>query len=171
MCKNVKFNYQGFEGNAPYVTHIRWYVMYEERNKECKSQQRWSSLYICIKLVTINHPYILIEFVTDRLFNFAKYDQGEIDSMGSPYDLLSVMHYGPYAFNKNGLPTILDINTMEPIVKVIKWNYFFTHSFVTLFVCTDHVIKSIICYVYEWVTNIYFFNFSKTFPWKRCSYL
>lgn len=53
----------------------------------------------------------------NRLFNFAKYDQGEIDSMGSPYDLLSVMHYGPYAFNKNGLPTILDINTMEPIVK------------------------------------------------------
>ena len=41
---------------------------------------------------------------------FKKYDKGEIDSLGSPYDYNSVMHYGRKAFSKNGRDTIEVVN-------------------------------------------------------------
>uniref|UniRef100_A0A183C2I2 Metalloendopeptidase n=1 Tax=Globodera pallida TaxID=36090 RepID=A0A183C2I2_GLOPA len=37
---------------------------------------------------------------------FDKYSQNMIDFLGTKYDYGSVMHYGPYAFSKNGRPTI-----------------------------------------------------------------
>ncbi|KAL3099442.1 hypothetical protein niasHS_002897 [Heterodera schachtii] len=37
---------------------------------------------------------------------FDKYSQNMIDFLGTQYDFGSVMHYGPYAFTKNGKPTI-----------------------------------------------------------------
>ena len=40
-------------------------------------------------------------------FNFNKYDRSKIDSLGTPYDYNSVMHYDSKAFSKNGRPTIV----------------------------------------------------------------
>ncbi|XP_050727620.1 zinc metalloproteinase nas-4-like isoform X2 [Eriocheir sinensis] len=42
-----------------------------------------------------------------RKNNFDKYGWDKILSLGIPYDLESVMHYGPYAFAKQGRPTII----------------------------------------------------------------
>ena len=46
-------------------------------------------------------------FLSGEENNFRKYDRSLIDSLGTPYDYRSVMHYGDKAFSKNGLPTIL----------------------------------------------------------------
>ena len=44
-------------------------------------------------------------------FNFLKLSEAEVSEFGLPYDFHSVMHYGPYAFSKNGKRTI---ETLDP---------------------------------------------------------
>ncbi|XP_078487796.1 astacin-like [Ciona intestinalis] len=61
--------------------------------------------------------YVTIRFEnieTENERNFFK--QTSINSLGSPYDTKSIMHYHSYAFSKNGNATIVNKTTNEPIV-------------------------------------------------------
>ena len=40
------------------------------------------------------------------MHNFAKQSTTIVDSLGAFYDYDGLMHYGPYAFSRNGRPTI-----------------------------------------------------------------
>ncbi|XP_028622573.1 meprin A subunit alpha [Grammomys surdaster] len=47
------------------------------------------------------------EITTDYEHNFDTYDDNTITDLNTPYDYESVMHYGPFSFNKNeSIPTI-----------------------------------------------------------------
>ncbi|KAH8352280.1 hypothetical protein KR084_003146 [Drosophila pseudotakahashii] len=51
---------------------------------------------------------IVEENITEGMeFNFDKYTQETVNDFGEKYDYGSVMHYGPYAFSKNGERTIV----------------------------------------------------------------
>ena len=43
-------------------------------------------------------------------YNFNKFSTSSVNSMGSAYDIGSVMHYNSYAFSSNGRPTITDLS-------------------------------------------------------------
>ncbi|XP_078489186.1 high choriolytic enzyme 1-like [Ciona intestinalis] len=61
--------------------------------------------------------YVIIRWeniLDDKLFNFGK--RTAINSLGSPYDIQSIMHYSGYAFTKNGNPTIVHRATNQPII-------------------------------------------------------
>lgn len=45
-------------------------------------------------------------FLSDQLFNFNKYPRSTIDSLGTPYDYDSIMHYAPKEFSRNNRYTI-----------------------------------------------------------------
>jgi len=45
-------------------------------------------------------------FISDQLFNFNKYPRSTIDSLGTPYDYDSIMHYAPKEFSRNNRYTI-----------------------------------------------------------------
>ncbi|XP_070494003.1 hatching enzyme 1.2-like [Chironomus tepperi] len=65
-----------------------------------------------------NHPerdsyvYILWNNIVERQrSNFKKDDYRQFSNFGTPYDYYSVMHYEPYAFSKNGKPTIMSLDS------------------------------------------------------------
>ena len=49
--------------------------------------------------------------ISGMSYNFEKYASNEASDLGAPYDLCSIMHYGPTAFSSNGRPTITVIKT------------------------------------------------------------
>ncbi|XP_070588514.1 meprin A subunit alpha-like isoform X2 [Erythrolamprus reginae] len=47
------------------------------------------------------------EIIDGKAYNFDKYDDSFISDLNTPYDYESVLHYGPYSFNKNSnVPSI-----------------------------------------------------------------
>nr|QNH72405.1 toxin candidate TRINITY_DN4862_c0_g2_i1 [Ceriantheomorphe brasiliensis] len=58
-----------------------------------------------------SHVKVMWENIMEgKDYNFKKYSTSSIDDLDKIYDYRSVMHYGRYAFSKNGLPTILKLN-------------------------------------------------------------
>ena len=49
-------------------------------------------------------------FLPGKQFNFKKYDNKYINSLGEPYDYGSIMHYGKKYFTKDR-----SLNTIEPL--------------------------------------------------------
>lgn len=43
--------------------------------------------------------------------NFIKYDDSSSNTLSTPYDYYSVMHYSAYAFSNNNLPTITPVQS------------------------------------------------------------
>lgn len=55
-----------------------------------------------------NYVNILMGNVeTSRKDHFIKYNSAVVTDFGVGYDYGSILHYGPYTFSKNGLPTII----------------------------------------------------------------
>ena len=48
--------------------------------------------------------------------NFRNYPNGVTDTLGQPYDVKSIMHYGNKAFSKNGRDTLVSIK--RPWIKL-----------------------------------------------------
>ena len=61
--------------------------------------------YFFLTACSINYDWNV--FLSGEEHNFLKYNNSLIDSLGTRYDYLSVMHYSQDAFSRNGLPTIL----------------------------------------------------------------
>lgn len=57
------------------------------------------------------------KYLSGTEHNFRKYPRSLVDSLGTPYDYASVMHYGGTAFSKNGRPTIV---SRRPGVSYLK---------------------------------------------------
>lgn len=59
--------------------------------------------------IKAKQPYLTHELicVSGKAGNFKKYTSSIINSLGTPYDYDSIMHYGEKYFSKNRLPTIV----------------------------------------------------------------
>jgi hypothetical protein len=56
--------------------------------------------------------------IKELAYNFDKYEEDEVDTLGFGYDYDSTMHYDQYGFSVNGLPTILPKNRSAVIGQI-----------------------------------------------------
>ena len=54
-------------------------------------------------------------FLLDKLFNYDKMTTTDVDTLNTPYDYESLMHYETNAFSNNGFPAI---EALQPNVKI-----------------------------------------------------
>ena len=54
---------------------------------------------------------IISNFIVDQVHNFQKYSHKSADVLGTQYDYGTIMHYGKYAFSKNGKQTMKAIGS------------------------------------------------------------
>ncbi|EDO26330.1 predicted protein, partial [Nematostella vectensis] len=55
-----------------------------------------------------NYVTIMLDNIkSEAKFNFEKYTSSKINTMNTPYDYDSLMHYGSHYFSYNGKPTIV----------------------------------------------------------------
>ena len=54
---------------------------------------------------------IISNFIVDQVHNFKKYSHKLADVLGTQYDYGTIMHYGKYAFSKNGKQTLKSIGS------------------------------------------------------------
>lgn len=76
-----------------------------------KNITSWSGFYesFVVKVIHAQVRKLPIHFFasfSDKKHNFEKYNRSQIDSLGSKYDYLSIMHYSSFAFG-NGNVTII----------------------------------------------------------------
>ncbi len=60
-------------------------------------------------------PLCLYHFTAGLESNFQSVSRAFVTTQGVPYDLSSIMHYGAYAFSRNGQPTIKPRNPSIPL--------------------------------------------------------
>lgn len=69
-------------------------------------------------------------------YNFVKYTSAQTDTLNTPYDYGSVMHYSPTAFSRNGLPTIEPIQSGATIGQQLNLSAIDIQAVRRLYNCT-----------------------------------
>lgn len=73
--------------------------------------------FIALGFYHMQNAYDRDEYVTvnwenvwpGKEHNFIKYSNTEVTHFNTTYDYASIMHYSPYAYSKNGEPTIVPV--------------------------------------------------------------
>ena len=65
-------------------------------------------IWLRVVINRVKYNFVCIVVSVNEI-NFEKLEASEVDTLGIQYDLESVMHYGNFAFTKNGKHTVQSI--------------------------------------------------------------